>query len=338
MNPVASSTTMNGEIGTSTSSSPPAAAGQGQQPAGLKTYFKTPEGRYKLHYEKSHPSSLLHYTHGKSVSQLTLAHLKEKPPSASPAPSSSFSASGGIRYAAKLLGASNGARALSIVGGNGTSKAVTGASRNATLASSVYSNPLLTSTFDGKGTYLIFNVADTLYISDLNSHDKDPIKSISFGNSNPVCHAFDPDAKDGHDLLIGLNSGDVYSVSLRQQLQDVGKKLVGAQHYNKDGAVNSSRCTSIAWIPGTDGTFVVAHADGNLFVYDKGRDGTGDSSFPVIKDAAQFSVVHAKSNKVPYTKEARSCFNMMTLTLLLKCCISSLLYAYDFIPFFCFFW
>lgn len=31
----------------------------------------------------------------------------------------------------------------------------------------------------------------------------------------------------------------VYSVSLRQQLQDVGKKLVGAQHYNKDGSVNN---------------------------------------------------------------------------------------------------
>lgn len=70
-------------------------------------------------------------------------------------------------------------------------------------------------------------------------------------------------------MLIGLNSGDgkllsylhldffgekknhcliycilffpyvVYSVSLRQQLQDVGKKLVGAQHYNKDGSVSS---------------------------------------------------------------------------------------------------
>lgn len=37
---------------------------------------------------------------------------------------------------------------------------------------------------------------------------QDPIKSIHFSNSNPVCHAFDPEAKDGHDLLIGLNSGD----------------------------------------------------------------------------------------------------------------------------------
>lgn len=37
---------------------------------------------------------------------------------------------------------------------------------------------------------------------------QDPIKAIHFSNSNPVCHAFDQDAKDGHDLLIGLNSGD----------------------------------------------------------------------------------------------------------------------------------
>ena len=37
---------------------------------------------------------------------------------------------------------------------------------------------------------------------------QDPIKSINFSNANPVCHAFDSEAKDGHDLLIGLNTGD----------------------------------------------------------------------------------------------------------------------------------
>ncbi|KAJ7976971.1 WD repeat-containing protein [Quillaja saponaria] len=156
---------------------------------------------------------------------------------------------------------------------------------------------MATLNFDGKGTYLIFNVGDAIFISDLNSQDKDPIKSIHFSNSNPVCHAFDQDAKDGHDLLIGLNSGDVYSVSLRQQLQDVGKKIVGAHHYNKDGSVNSSRCTSVAWVPGGDGAFVVAHADGNLYVYEKSKDGAGDSSFPVIKDQTQFSVAHARYSK-----------------------------------------
>jgi len=31
----------------------------------------------------------------------------------------------------------------------------------------------------------------------------------------------------------------------------------------------NSRCMSIAWVPGGDGAFVVAHADGNLYVYEK---------------------------------------------------------------------
>uniref|UniRef100_A0A5B7AQK9 Uncharacterized protein n=1 Tax=Davidia involucrata TaxID=16924 RepID=A0A5B7AQK9_DAVIN len=268
------------------------------QSQGLKTYFKTPEGRYKLHCEKTHPVGLLPFAHGKSVTQITLANLKDKPAQAALPPSSSYSASSGVRFvAAKFLGGGNGGRALSFVGGNGTSKANGGTSRSGSLGGLNGASSMVNSNFDGKGTYLIFNVGDTLYISDFNSQDKDPIKSIHFSNSNPICHAFDSEAKDGHDLLIGLNSGDVYSVSLRQQLQDVGKKIVGAQHYNKDGSINNSRCTSISWIPERDGAFVVAHADGNLFVYEKSKDGTGDSSFPVIKDQTQFSVAHARSSK-----------------------------------------
>lgn len=45
-----------------------------QSPAGgLKTYFKTPEGRYKLQYEKTHPAGLLHYAHGKTLTQVPLS-------------------------------------------------------------------------------------------------------------------------------------------------------------------------------------------------------------------------------------------------------------------------
>ncbi|XP_031502478.1 uncharacterized protein LOC116265753 isoform X2 [Nymphaea colorata] len=270
------------------------------QSSGLKTYFKTPEGRYKLHYEKTHPAGLLHYTHGKAVAQVTIAHLRDKPAAPQPATSSSLTSSSGVRLAARLLGGGNGSRGLGFVGGNGASKTAAGNSRIGSLVAHGVPGTSPTapvcSNYDGKGTYLIFNVGDTLFISDYNSHDKDPIKAIHFGNSNPICHAFDPEAKDGHDLLVGLNSGDVYSVSLRQQLQDPGKKLVGAQHYNKDGTLNN-RCTSITWVPEGDGLFVVAHADGNLYVYDKNKDNTGDSSFPVIKDQTQFSVAHAKSNK-----------------------------------------
>ncbi|XP_039043033.1 WD repeat-containing protein 20-like [Hibiscus syriacus] len=278
--------TANGMISTPSSSA-------NAQSSGLKTYFKTPEGRYKLQYEKTHPSSLLHYAHGKTVTQVTLAHLKDKP-----APSSSFSASTGVKSAAaRWLGSGNGSRALSFVGGNGGGKTISSHSRIGSLGASSSSNSLTNTNFDGKGTYLISNVGDAIFISDLNSQDKDPIKSIHFSNSNPVCHAFDQDAKEGHDLLIGLNSGDVYSVSLRQQLQNIGKKLVGAQHYNKDGSVNNSCCTSITWVPGGDGAFVVAHADGNMYVYEKNKDAAGDSSFSVVKDQTQFSVSHARYSK-----------------------------------------
>lgn len=31
----------------------------------------------------------------------------------------------------------------------------------------------------------------------------------------------------------------------------------------------SSRCTSVAWVPQGNGVFVVAHADGNLYMYEK---------------------------------------------------------------------
>ncbi|XP_059646890.1 uncharacterized protein LOC132293425 isoform X2 [Cornus florida] len=220
-----------------------------------------------------------------------------------PTSSSSIGVSSGVRSAAaRFLGGGNGSRAISFVGGNVGSRSVTGASRVGSLGASSSNNLMGTSNFDSKGTYLIFNVGDTIFISDLNSQDKDPVKSIHFSNSNPVCHAFDPEAKDGHDLVIGLNSGDVYSASLRHQLHDVGKKLVGAQHYNKDGCVNNSRCTSIAWVPNGDGAFVIAHADGNLYVYEKSKDGSGDPSFPVIKDQAQFSVAHARYSKNPIAR------------------------------------
>ncbi|KAJ0623650.1 putative transcription factor WD40-like family [Helianthus annuus] len=302
-NEAAVSTTTTTVAAPSTSSSNTAA-----QSLGLKNFFKTPEGRYKLRHDKSHPSSLLPYALAKSITQITLADLKDQPVQAVanlPAlqPSSSYSvASSGVRYVtSKFLGSSgNGSRMLGFVGGNGTgSKTNGGASKSGHVGglSNGSSSTVGSNTSDGKGTYLIFNVGDTLYITEFNSEEKDPIKSISFGNSNPVCHAFDSKAKDGHDFLIGLNTGDVYSGSLRLQLQDVGKKLVGAHHYNKDGALNNTRCMGVAWIPERDGAFIAAHADGNLYVYEKSKDGSVESSFPVIKDQTQFSVAHARSSK-----------------------------------------
>ncbi|CAH1437379.1 unnamed protein product [Lactuca virosa] len=53
------------------------AVGSGQQARGLKTYFKTPEERYKLKYEKSHPAGLLHYAHDKMYSELISSNIAE---------------------------------------------------------------------------------------------------------------------------------------------------------------------------------------------------------------------------------------------------------------------
>ncbi|KAK2972139.1 hypothetical protein RJ640_007200 [Escallonia rubra] len=314
----------------------------------LKAYFKTPEGHYKLQYEKTHPSGLLHYTHGKTVTQVTVARLKDKPAQAALIASSSLGVTGGVRSAAaRFLGGGNGSRAFNFVGGNGTSKSVSGSSRVGSLGASSSNNLTSNSNFDGKGTYLIFNVGDAVFISDLNSQDKDPIKSIHFSNSNPVCHAFDMDAKDGHDLLIGFNSGDgskfdgilvhallngskcdilprLFAIfleasillinispmcnkkglSLMVTFRSVCKKLHGNMlaFVLLRIIILLCRCTSIAWVPYGGGTFVVAHADGNFYVYEKAslfKDGSGDPSFPAIKDQTQFSVLHARYSKNP---------------------------------------
>ncbi|ONM33866.1 Transducin/WD40 repeat-like superfamily protein [Zea mays] len=192
----------------------PGAGGGGGAAAGLKTYFKTPEGRYKLQYEKAH-SAVLHYSHGgKTVSQLTVAYLKEKPASQGSQPSTPSASSGMRSAAARLLGTGNGSKALSFGGGNGASRAVAGSSRvGGGLGTPTGLGGSQGGTnYDGKGTYIVFNAADTLFISDLNSQEKDPLKSIHFSNSNPLCHAFDPEAKEGHDLIIGMGSGDVVAL------------------------------------------------------------------------------------------------------------------------------
>ena len=109
------------------------------------------------------------------LSQLTVAYLKEKPASQGSQPSTPSSSSGMRSAAARLLGTGNGSKALSFGGGNGANRAVAGSSR-------IGGGGLGTSTglggsqgatnYDGKGIYIVFNTADTLFISDLNSQEK----------------------------------------------------------------------------------------------------------------------------------------------------------------------
>ncbi|KAF0895774.1 hypothetical protein E2562_016509 [Oryza meyeriana var. granulata] len=190
---------------------------------------------------------------------MTVAYLKEKPAT----PSTPSFASGMRSVAARLLGAGTGNRPLSFVGSNGVCQSGSGSSRSS------------------------------------RSQAMHPMKSIRFSNSEPLCHAFDSEAKDGHDLIVGLSSGDVYSMSLRQQLKDPVKEPTEHQHFinkDKDGTTNS-RCTGVAWVPGHERFFVVSNADGNLYVYDKSKDVNTDWTFPTVEDQSEIIISHAKSSK-----------------------------------------
>uniref|UniRef100_A0A0E0MD24 Uncharacterized protein n=1 Tax=Oryza punctata TaxID=4537 RepID=A0A0E0MD24_ORYPU len=192
---------------------------------------------------------------------MTVAYLNEMPST----PSTPSCTSGMRSVAARLLGAGTGIRPLSFVGSNGVSgRSASGSSRAGRSRALV--------NYDGKGTYIIFNIADSLFISDLNSNR--PVKRIRFSDSEPLCHAFDSEAKDGHDLIVGFLSGDVYSMSLRQQ-----------------------RCTGVAWVPGHEGFFVVSNADGNLYVYDKSKDVNTDWTFPTVEDQSEMKISYAKYSK-----------------------------------------
>lgn len=95
---------------------------------------------------------------------MTLAHLKEKPAQvlSQPASASGSGVTSGVRsMAARFLG-----------GGNGGSKPTgTGCTM---IGFGVFSsnNGSGKLNFDGKGTYLVFNVNDAIFLSDLNSEDK----------------------------------------------------------------------------------------------------------------------------------------------------------------------
>jgi WD repeat-containing protein 20 len=107
--------------------------------------------------------------------QMTVAYLKEKPAGQGSAPSTPSSGSGMRSVAARFLGSGNGgSRALSFAGGNGVNRAVAGTSRvgGGLGTSTGLGGSLGTPNYDGKGTYIIFNSADSLFISNLNSQDK----------------------------------------------------------------------------------------------------------------------------------------------------------------------
>lgn len=73
--------------------------------------------------------------------------------------------------AARLFVGVNGSKAFSFGGSNGGSKMASGASRFGGTSAGSGASPSVAN-YDGKGSYLIFNSGDSLFISDLNSQNK----------------------------------------------------------------------------------------------------------------------------------------------------------------------
>jgi hypothetical protein len=73
-----------------------------------------------------------------------------------------------------FLGSVSAPKSLGFGGGNGGNKFTGGAQKSSTTANSGIgaTNGPATPSYDGEGTYMIFNVGDSLCISDHNSHDK----------------------------------------------------------------------------------------------------------------------------------------------------------------------
>ncbi|GAQ78505.1 WD40 protein DMR-N9 [Klebsormidium nitens] len=260
---------------------------QGTQ-AGVRTHFKTPEGRFKVGREKSHPSGVMHHSHNRTPTKITYVILKEQPrtPAGTPNPSKSSTVS-------RFLG-SNGTKQSNGRFGHSRTSSSGGEKTPRRGAPEILDVALPDE--GGEKTYVVYNIADGVFVADYKSLEKEPVKGIFFNNAPPLCHAF-REGGTGHDLLIGLASGDVYACSLRAQVADSGRKLTGSSHFNKEGAVSSTRCYGVAWVPGRDDHFVSAHADGNIFLYDKNKEGSSDVTFPPIRDTAAFSVAHARSSK-----------------------------------------
>lgn len=63
-------------------------------------------------------------------------------------------------------------------------------------------------------------------------------------------------------------------LSLRAQLRAAASnsRPVTSLSLNPDGSANASRCVSLAWLPGAEGTaLVAAHRDGAVLMYHKVR-------------------------------------------------------------------
>jgi len=108
-------------------------------------------------------------------------------------------------------------------------------------------------------------------------------RALSFATSmskasHPTCLAWAP-TKEGPDMIVGTFDGIVNLLSLKSLIKSTGlsSKPDVAGRVIPEPENDEARITGVAWLPETDGLFVVATASGLLYMY-KRSSVTGESS------------------------------------------------------------
>ncbi|TFK42389.1 catabolite repression protein creC [Crucibulum laeve] len=116
----------------------------------------------------------------------------------------------------------------------------------------------------GDATFLFYNTAKSYLWIEAGSKAKDPLSRITF-SAYPTCHDVNTHTASSEqlDIIIGFNTGDLV------WLDPISSRY---GRLNKQGAITTSPCTAVRWVPSSPTLFLVSHADGTIIVYDKERE------------------------------------------------------------------
>lgn len=151
----------------------------------------------------------------------------------------------------------------------------------------------------GDATFLFYNCNKAFHWVEVGSKSKEPLMRITF-SAFPTCHDVNPHTASPEklDVVIGFNTGDL--VWLDPMTSRYGR-------LNKQGAISSSPCTAVHWVPSSPTLFLVSHADGTIVVYDKERDdGMFSPSIPSASALTTLNVPGPSALGVPAQIQAPS--------------------------------
>jgi len=129
--------------------------------------------------------------------------------------------------------------------------------------------------------YLFFSIGLSFFLVDYNSTPKTTLSCICFKEAFPVCHDVNLITKDisSIDVVIGFNTGDIILYN------PISGKYI---RYNRNGYLNSSSCTAIKWIPGSENEFIATFNNGIVMVFDKDKEDSIPFSPPTVPNKENF--------------------------------------------------